>query len=106
MLFARHPGTIGAVSVFGSGLGVVLALKLGGAGFQALLVAKILYPFAVIGASWIDSFWSIPVLLLFFQFPIYAVLLLVAHFRSTTRTTLAKIAIVHLAGVVLCLAIV
>ena len=85
---------------------MVLALKFGGAGFQALLAAKILYPFAVLGASWMDSFWSIPILLLFFQFPIYAVLLVVANFRGTTRTTLAKIAVVHFTGIVLCLAII
>jgi len=85
---------------------VGLAIRFGTSGFPALLAAKILYPFAVLGAHWIDSFWSVPILLLFFQFPIYAVLLVIANFRSQTRTTFVKIAVVHLVAVITCLAIV
>jgi len=82
-----------------------MAIKYGAADFQTLLPAKVLFPFAVLGARWVEFFWDIPLLLLFFQFPIYAVILTIAAFRSRTRSTALAVTVMHTIAVVACFAI-
>ena len=83
-----------------------MAIAQGPENFQAMIAARLLFPFALLSALWADSFWNVPVFALFFQFPIYALVLVVCGLRGQSRRGLAMVGLAHVTAAILFLLLV
>jgi len=93
---------LGVASLFLIAIGIGIAIKFGSAGFYALPTAKLLFPYAVLIGHFFDSFWSVPLLFMFFQFPIYSIVLVVANYRNPANRSLLTISVLHVVSVITC----
>ncbi len=102
-LEGRVAWLLSVVALVGSFFGVGMLVRHGPDGFQALLAAKLMFPFAALSAQWAESFWDVPLLLMFLQLPVYAVVLTIALLRERLRIAAIAITAVHMVGVTSCL---
>lgn len=76
-------------------VGIAALMRLGDVGFAAHWRAKLVFPIAVAAYDRLGSFWDVPLLLLFFQFPIYSAVLGLALARDRFREAAVCIVLVH-----------
>ena len=90
---------VAAMVATGFGLGILF--RHGSAGFQTIVAAKVWFPYTSLSARWLDSFWDIPVILVFAQFPAYAAALIIGGLRGRLQPTAFIVTIVHIVAAIL-----
>lgn len=104
-LEGRLAWLLSVVAVVSSLIATGALIRLGPETLLDLRSVRLLFPFVVLADRWTESFWDVPVALLFLQFPLYAVAIVVAGVRGGLRPALAAIAIAHAVAAAIALTI-